>query len=333
MSRIDDEREAARQAERIMLQKRELEQRAKAKAEGDSAFSRLVQKQQGEAKQVQQDALGRSAVAALLEKEQAEEASEAGLLDAGAVAEQEQSRDGDARLRARTGMRAFGEKLKQASQRDGSRLASGRAADDAAQGHATADRASDRHVSEGRAEGRKGDARVQREALEQRKEGQAAPTGRGGPRAEKGDLKADPDRGGRGDQQQGGKDGKPSSELAAGFRFNPALMAPVPVAQAKETGGSDRLRRIASEIAQKIVERVRVGTNAAGKAEFQIDLRSNVLSGLSIKVSGSGGRIKAVFSGSDREVLRLLRDQAEALKSALTGRGLTLEELSIEEKA
>jgi hypothetical protein len=110
-------------------------------------------------------------------------------------------------------------------------------------------------------------------------------------------------------------------------------MAPVPVAQKNTTTGSDRLRRIATEIAQKIVERVRVGTNAAGNAEFQIDLRSNVLSGLQVKVSAKNGRISAVFSGSDKDVLKMLEEHEESLKGALQSRGLMLERFKVEAKA
>ena len=134
-----------------------------------------------------------------------------------------------------------------------------------------------------------------------------------------------------GGQQQGeGGGGQKDGGAAAGFRFNPALMAPVPVARPRETATSDRLRAVANEIAQKIVERVRVGTNAAGKAEFQIDLRSNVLSGLSIKVSSRNGRIDASFSGSNREVLALLEQNAESLRKTLSGRGLTLGDLVVQ---
>ena len=129
-----------------------------------------------------------------------------------------------------------------------------------------------------------------------------------------------------------GKD-KKEGELAAGFRYNPALRAPVPVAQPKSTGGSERLRALANEIAQKIVERVRVGTNAAGNSEFQIDLRGDVLGGMSIKVSAKNGKISAVFSGKDREVLKMLEQQREGLKTALSGRGLTLESLKVEARS
>jgi flagellar hook-length control protein FliK len=57
-----------------------------------------------------------------------------------------------------------------------------------------------------------------------------------------------------------------------------------------------------------------------------------VLNGLSIKISGRGGKITAVFSGKDTEVLKLIKQNADGLKSALQGRGLTLAELRIEER-
>ncbi|MFL5320148.1 MAG: flagellar hook-length control protein FliK, partial [Myxococcaceae bacterium] len=89
---------------------------------------------------------------------------------------------------------------------------------------------------------------------------------------------------------------------------------------------------IANEIAQKIVERVRVGTNAAGAAEFQIDLRSNVLKGLSIKVSTKQGKISMIFSGQDKDTLKYIEEQAAGLKESLTSRGLKLAELKFEAK-
>ena len=122
------------------------------------------------------------------------------------------------------------------------------------------------------------------EKLEERREAgessaSSATSGAGGSSREKGDIKADADKGGGQQGQKDGKDGAPAANPS--FRFNPALMAPVNVAKAKEASGSERLRKVANELAQKIVERVRVGTNAMGKMEFQVDLKSDVLSGLS----------------------------------------------------
>jgi hypothetical protein len=149
-----------------------------------------------------------------------------------------------------------------------------------------------------------------------------------------GDLRGDAE-GGDGNGSGSGADERerPTAQPTPGLRFNPALLAPVPVAMKKETGRSEPLRALAAEIAERIVDRVRVGTNAAGMAEFQIELRSDVLTGLSIRISAGAGIIRASFSGTDREVLKLLRNNAEALKHALAGRGLTLGELRIEERA
>ena len=183
-------------------------------------------------------------------------------------------------------------------------------------------------------DGRKSDAKVQREVMAERgassdaKQDSAEGSGVGA-RGEKGELKADADKGGGG-QQGGGKEGKDGAP--ATMRFNPALMAPVAIAKPKEATGSDRLRKVANELAQKIVERVRIGTNSAGKVEFQIDLRSDVLSGLQVKVSSHNGKIRATFSGTNKDVLKLVEEQGEALKGALAARGLTLEDFKVERR-
>jgi len=107
-------------------------------------------------------------------------------------------------------------------------------------------------------------------------------------------------------------------------------MAMPPLARPKEAGGA-RLAGV-KEIVDKIVSRVLVGTNREGKAEFRIDLKSSVLKGLSIKVTGGrGGKIRAVFSGSDPEVLAALKRSSSDLVEALAARGLTLEDVQFED--
>jgi hypothetical protein len=141
-----------------------------------------------------------------------------------------------------------------------------------------------------------------------------------------------------GERGQGNEKGKDEEKGQGGqgfaaFRLNPALMAPAPVAQPRVSAASERLRALANEIAQKIVQRVRVGTNKDGMAEFQIDLKSTVLAGLSMKVMGQRGRVRAHFQCKDEGVLKLLRDNADGLKAQLESRGLKLEELKIEAAA
>jgi len=141
--------------------------------------------------------------------------------------------------------------------------------------------------------------------------------------------RADDDDRGNKDQRGNSKDQQP-----AAFRLPmAALMAPPPVARPKDAGGA-RLSSLTKEIVDKIVSRVLVGTNSQGVPEFRLDLKSSVLKGLSIRVSGRrGGKIRAVFSGSDREVLEGLKANSSDLVDALASKGLTLEDLVFEENA
>ncbi|EPX58081.1 hypothetical protein D187_004370 [Cystobacter fuscus DSM 2262] len=307
MSRVEDDRQAERAAELRAQEKRLQEAKAKQRQEGASAFSKLVGQQkdaqsaqQQKATQTPPQSLGKSVLARLQE-----------------------GKGGDVRgLQRQTG-KAEADSVAEGRQKD---LSQGTQETQARQG--------DQGVLRSRVESRSADTRAADELLLKRGEEseQSNETAAAGAQTSrsKGALKTDADGGGKGGGDEG-KD-KKDGELAAGFRFNPALMAPVPVAQPKPNTGSERLRAIANEIAQKIVERVRVGTNAAGNAEFQIELRGDVLSGLSIKLSAKNGKIHAVFSGKDRDVLKMLEGQREGLKNALASRGLTLEDMRVEAK-
>ena len=322
MSRVEDDRQAQRAAERLVQEKRLQESKTRQRQEGENAFSKLVQQQKAQQAQTQQQqSLGRSVLANLKQQAEKGKAEQQGEAQRGQTRQMGKSQEAN---------------VQQARSGEGERLAQGRQTDSAQTSQAAQGRQNDQGVAQSRAESRLSDAKATDDIQHQRGEA----TDRGNENAaagaqtsrSKGSLKADADGGGKGSGGEG-KDKKDGGELAAGFRFNPALMAPVPVAKPKGTAGSERLRAIANEIAQKIVERVRVGTNAAGQAEFQIDLRGDVLKGLSIKLSAKNGKIQAVFSGSDRDVLKMLEEQREGLKNALAGRGLTLEDLRIEAKS
>jgi flagellar hook-length control protein FliK len=316
MSRVEDDRQAQKAAERLVQEKRLQESKNKQRVEGENAFSKLVQQQK--APQTQQQNIGKSVLARLQQEAKSEQ------------------RGDTQRTQHRQTDKAHGERTQQARSGEGERLTQGRQTDSAQSNQATQGRQNDQGVVHTRAESRLADAKTTDDALNERgdaltKGSENAAAGAQAGRS-KGSLKADADGGGKsGGDGKDKKDGAP--ELAAGFRFNPALMAPVPVAKPKPGAGSERLRAIANEIAQKIVERVRVGTNAAGNAEFQIDLRGDVLSGLSIKLTAKNGKIQAVFSGSNRDVLKMLEEQRDGLKSALAGRGLTLEDMRVEAKS
>lgn len=337
MSRIDDsDRQAQRAAERLALEKRQAEDRAKKLQQGESAFAKRVQQsqtQQGTAQDHLRQLYGQAQ-----SEHTHEDKTEAGSIVGEAIllATDGESKEANSQAKSRLGARTFTDKLKQSRAGEGERASEGRIADEGQQSLAAQGRGSDARTSDMRTDSRRSDAKTGRDALSERGEsslkssGGAQSASAGGARG-KGELKSGDEGGQKGGGQKDQQGG--STNLGGGFRFNPALMAPVPVARPRENSVSERLRQIANEIAQKIVERVRVGTNASGAAEFQIDLRSNVLSGLSIKVSGGKGKIKLVFSGTDKEVLKALGESAEGLKQALNGRGLKLDELRIEERA
>lgn len=335
MSRVDDDRDAARVAARMAEAKRTEEAQRGKKAAENNAFSKLV-KGQAQEKQVAQDKnLAKSAIAQLLEAAEAGQTQEAGkTAEHGAQSTQQQSA-----FNSRLSFKGAETRLKENARTDGQQGQQVKEQADQGMSQTQSSRSSDQSSSAKAAQGRSGDAKVSRERVDERKEAgessaSSAHSGAGGVsgKGEKGDIKADADKGGQ--QGGGNKDDKGGGAAAAnpGFRFNPALMAPVPVSKAKEASGSERLRKVANEVAQKIVERVRVGTNAAGKMEFQIDLKGEVLSGMSIKVSAKNGKISAVFSGSDKDVLKMIEEQGEALKQALGARGLTLEDFKTEAK-
>jgi hypothetical protein len=335
MSRIDDDRQAARTAERLALQKREAELKNKEKVQADSAFSKLVGKSVQE-KQVQSQKQASTAQSAIarLKAEMGEAGAEATHFDAAmgeaAAKTDEGARSANNSARSKLGDKLVGEKFKNDQATGQETSTAGRMGDEASAGMAAKGR-NDEGMSGARAgQGRVSDAKRNNESLEEKGASDVSQGGKamGG----KGELKADGESGkGSGGQQKDGqsKDGA-AGGAPAGFRFNPALMAPVPVAQKRDMAGSDRLRRIANEIAQKIVEKVRVGKNAAGATEFQIDLRTNVLKGLSIKVQSHNGRISMIFSGHDKDTLKYIEEQAQGLKESLTSRGLKLQDLKFE---
>lgn len=330
MSRVDDDRaEAQRTQERLLKQIRQQSNRAEDKAQ-ESAFARRMQgrTQVAETTATQQDE-------ALDFNKLLREA--AGQTEEGAQTESPQSfgyaqkRGLRRALASDQQSQAFGKDLKKDDAGTDAREVAQKASDESGEGAMAAGKARDFGAGASAAAGRSTDARSSEDSATERgaESKQSAQAAKGARDAH--ELKTDAEGGGKGGGQQ--QMGQQESGVPAGFRFNPALMAPVPVAKPKEGAGSERLRKVANEIAQKIVESVRVGTNAAGATEFQIDLRGDVLSGLSIKVSAKQGKISATFLGSDRKVLKLLREQSEALASALKGRGLTLDDLKIEERA
>lgn len=321
MSRVEDERDAQRIAQQQLLKQRQETARTADGKLQESVFARKIQegttaRSKGDQRQGEQQA----------EHEKSAEAFDQQSNEELLHATEQYGLRAREQAKARGEGRAFQAKLNKGGEAAQAKAGQSRVLSEAREGVAQSSRAGTEDHSQKRSDDETQGERGSGKRQDAMKRGDAFTS-----QAKSGGLKTESDaKKGGGQDQKDDQDGK---NLAPSFRLNPALLAPVPVAQPKETSASERLRALANEIAQKIVERVRIGTNAAGAAEFQIELKSTVLSGLSIKISGGKGRIKALFQGRDREVLKMLQEQSEGLEAALKSRGLVLEELKIEARA
>jgi hypothetical protein len=87
---------------------------------------------------------------------------------------------------------------------------------------------------------------------------------------------------------------------------------------------------IAKEKIDQIVESCRVGVNRAGATEMQFDLKSEVLGGLTLKVSTIEGRVYATFLADQPGVKDLVDLNAQQLEKALRDKGLGIGEIKTE---
>jgi hypothetical protein len=79
---------------------------------------------------------------------------------------------------------------------------------------------------------------------------------------------------------------------------------------------------MAAHLIDQIVQEVRLGINARGEAEFQFDLKSDVLEGLKLKISTKDGRVSASFIAENVHVKDTIDQGAQELLKALQARGL-----------
>ena len=218
MSRVDDDAQDRRVQERLALEKQRLEAKNKEKSVADSRFAKLVFKtgaEKSKSDEVRQNSTGRDVI--------------------------DRMKGFGTRLQPQ---KAGGEEGKTQEQRttdmaEGSRLTSAHTQDE--------------DQVAGTMAGRKDDVRGGNERLEERKESQdndaAAHLGAGQKARE--DARAGAGGGGMGGGSN--KDQQGDGQGAAGaqnFRLNPALMAPVAVAQPRTGAMSEKLRALANEIAR-----------------------------------------------------------------------------------
>lgn len=133
------------------------------------------------------------------------------------------------------------------------------------------------------------------------------------------------------------KDGLQNDDLSVSLDLNSGQGIGQPGAQMiqGQTGpmdlGSIQVQgtRVPTQMLDKIVDQARVGVNAAGAAEFQFDLKGDVLGGLKMRMSMDGGQLSAIFVAENPEVRKFIDGNLQDLKKALEDRGIHIKDLEI----
>lgn len=90
----------------------------------------------------------------------------------------------------------------------------------------------------------------------------------------------------------------------------------------RETGFSQ-------QVLNKIVQFVRIGINRKGEKEIQLDLSERIYKGLKLRVIASGGKVNIHFKTTDPKGRKVFEEGKEAIRDALTKKGIEVDEITI----
>lgn len=96
---------------------------------------------------------------------------------------------------------------------------------------------------------------------------------------------------------------------------------------ARGSAGASPVQQIPEAILQALADRVFVGVNERGMAEFRVELKEGILQGASMRVSAEGGRIHLAFEGLEGNAKRLVQACEGDLARRLEAKGLRLASL------
>ena len=118
----------------------------------------------------------------------------------------------------------------------------------------------------------------------------------------------------------------PFDPAAAGLLQAPPTMPdqPIQVGQVE----SKRIVAVPPEV-QQLVREISVVVNTAGKQQVHIELNSNVMQGLHIRIERQEGAISIQFQSSSPDVARTLLRNADALSQGLVDRGLNVADIRV----
>lgn len=134
-------------------------------------------------------------------------------------------------------------------------------------------------------------------------------------------------------QNHGCNDATDKDQNAAGAASATAgAAAPKPQlqpAQVQQAQQARPVQKIPEAILEKLAAAVRLGVNAQGLTEFQVDLKEGVLAGASMKVTAKDGKVSLTFLGLDTQNRNLVESSKGELMRKLGSKGLTLDRLNV----
>jgi len=89
------------------------------------------------------------------------------------------------------------------------------------------------------------------------------------------------------------------------------------------------VKGVSQKVIDEVVEAVRIGTNRAGDREIQLDLKSTVLDGLTIRVSVHNDKVVTVLEAATHDVKSKLESHMGELMHALEQKNLKVEQVEI----
>jgi flagellar hook-length control protein FliK len=128
------------------------------------------------------------------------------------------------------------------------------------------------------------------------------------------------------DTKGGKRADKPFDPAAAGLMHAATAVPDQPI-QAGQVE-SKRMVAVPPEV-QQLVREISVVVNTAGKQQVHIELNSNVMQGLHIRIERQEGAITIQFQSSSADVSRLLLRNADALSQGLVDRGLNVADIRV----
>lgn len=130
----------------------------------------------------------------------------------------------------------------------------------------------------------------------------------------------------KGSEDDGSETGGGMGGGQMGMPMGHSSQGAAPAAEAKGNAGG---ARIPQNALNAIVKLCAVKINPKGLAEFQIELRDDVLGGSKLNISANGRKINATFVSDDANVRRLLKSSEGDLARAFDNSGLTLESFKV----